>query len=201
MPRVSDAYLAQRRAHILSAAAVCFAREGFHRASMRDVIEEAGLSPGAVYRYFRGKDDIIVAIARDTIGAVGDVVRASVSDRKPLALLAQDLPAAIEEMDRADSRTRLAVQAWAEALRAPALGDALREAMHDVLDQVRARVELGQAEGEITARVDPAAMSRVLIGVLQGYILQRAWDPDLSAADYGRAVRDLVAGALGEQTG
>ncbi|WP_017597005.1 TetR/AcrR family transcriptional regulator [Nocardiopsis lucentensis] len=193
MPRVSDAYLAQRR---LPAAAACFARDGFHRTSMRNVIDEAGLSPGAVYRYFRGKDDIIVAIALDAIGAVQDVVRESIARRRPFPELVGELPATIEAMDRADSRTRLAVQAWGEALRDTALRDALSAGLDGVLDQLRARVELGRADGQIPERVDPAATARVLLGLVQGYILQRAWDPDLSAADYGRAARDLVVGSL-----
>ncbi|MCY9785753.1 TetR/AcrR family transcriptional regulator [Nocardiopsis sp. EMB25] len=196
MPRVSDAYLAQRREHILTAAAACFARDGFHRTSMRNVIDEAGLSPGAVYRYFRGKDDIIVAIALDAIGAVQDVVRESIARRRPFPELVGELPATIEAMDRADSRTRLAVQAWGEALRDTALRDALSAGLDGVLDQLRARVELGRADGQIPERVDPAATARVLLGLVQGYILQRAWDPDLSAADYGRAARDLVVGSL-----
>ncbi|MFI6574581.1 TetR/AcrR family transcriptional regulator [Nocardiopsis sp. NPDC050513] len=201
MPRVSDAYLAERREHILTAAAACFAREGFHRTSMRNVIDEAGLSPGAVYRYFRSKDDIIVAIATDAIGTVQSVVRESIARGRPFPELVGELPATIEAMDRVDSRTRLAVQAWGEALRDTALGDAMRTGVDGVLDQLRERVVLGQEHGEIPARVDATAAARVLLGVVQGYILQRAWDPDLSADDYGRAARTLVAGPLGEGAG
>ncbi|WP_116245966.1 TetR/AcrR family transcriptional regulator [Nocardiopsis sp. FIRDI 009] len=196
MPRVSDAYLAQRREHILAAAATCFARDGFHRTSMRNVIDEAGLSPGAVYRYFPGKDAIIAAIALDAIGAVQGVVRESIARRRPFPELVGDLPATIEAMDRADSRTRLAVQSWGEALRDPALGEVLQEGVDGVVDQLRERVALGCAEGEIPESVDPLATARVVLGLVQGYILQRAWEPELSSADYGRAARDLVAGLL-----
>ncbi|HEY9407971.1 MAG TPA: helix-turn-helix domain-containing protein, partial [Jiangellaceae bacterium] len=52
MPRVSEAHLAARRDQILQAAWTCFARDGFHATSMQDVFAEAGLSAGAVYRYF-----------------------------------------------------------------------------------------------------------------------------------------------------
>ncbi len=41
----------------------CFAREGFHRTTMQDIFREADLSPGAVYSYFEGKDELIEAIA------------------------------------------------------------------------------------------------------------------------------------------
>ena len=63
MPRVSEAHLAARRQQILDAARVCFTRNGFHATSMQDVIAEAGLSVGAVYRYFRSKEELVAAIA------------------------------------------------------------------------------------------------------------------------------------------
>lgn len=44
---------------------VCFRRRGFHGASMQEICGEAGLSAGALYRYFPSKSDIIVAIAED----------------------------------------------------------------------------------------------------------------------------------------
>ena len=63
MPKVSDDYRASRRQQILDAAVECFARQGFHRTSMQDIFDESGLSAGAVYGYFAGKDDIVAAVA------------------------------------------------------------------------------------------------------------------------------------------
>src|SRR4051812_20026284 len=48
---------------ILTAAMTCFARSGFHKASMQDICAEAGMSAGNLYRYFRSKEAIIGAIA------------------------------------------------------------------------------------------------------------------------------------------
>ena len=61
MPKVSGAHIAARRQQILDAARACFARQGFHQTSIQDICKEAGLSPGAVYRYFPSKDHIIAA--------------------------------------------------------------------------------------------------------------------------------------------
>jgi AcrR family transcriptional regulator len=67
MPKVSPEYLEARRNEILDAAFACFRRRGFHQTTMQDIYREAGLSPGAVYHYFRSKEEIIAAaIDRNT---------------------------------------------------------------------------------------------------------------------------------------
>ena len=61
MPKVTEAHSVARRQQIIDAAYRCFARKGFHQATMRDIYAEANLSPGAVYHYFDSKDAIIQA--------------------------------------------------------------------------------------------------------------------------------------------
>jgi AcrR family transcriptional regulator len=51
-----------RRAHILTAATRVFARRGCAEATMQDVAAEAGLSVGAIYRYYPGKDELVQAV-------------------------------------------------------------------------------------------------------------------------------------------
>ena len=190
VPKVSPDYLLARREQILAAAAARFARDGFHRTSMQDVIDEAGLSPGAVYRYFRSKDAIIVAISLDAMGLVETAVRAAVDDRLPLPDLIATLPAAFTVPAAADDRMRLAVQAWGEALRNPALAEAMQAGLDGVRDALRERVAAAHPGSD----VDPAAVADVLLAILQGFILQHCWNPDLDAASYGRAAGAVVAG-------
>src|SRR5258708_10698869 len=52
-----------RRSQILDAALVCFAKRGFHQASMHDISAEAGISVGLIYRYFENKEAVISAMA------------------------------------------------------------------------------------------------------------------------------------------
>lgn len=64
MARTANPHLREaRRSQILRAAARCFARQGFHRTTMREVYREAGLSAGAVYNYFPSKEAVIEAVA------------------------------------------------------------------------------------------------------------------------------------------
>src|SRR3954462_1611376 len=66
MPRVTQAHLDARRQQILDAARARFATHGFARTSMTDLVEASGLSVGAIYRYFKGKDEIVAAICEQS---------------------------------------------------------------------------------------------------------------------------------------
>lgn len=70
MARVSQTHLDARRRQILDGAKRSFTRNGFHATSMQDVLTEAGLSAGAVYRYFSGKDELIEAVASEAFAEV-----------------------------------------------------------------------------------------------------------------------------------
>jgi AcrR family transcriptional regulator len=67
MPRVSERHATARRRQILAAALRCFERQGFQRTTMQDIFGESGLSPGAVYTYFFGKDQIVREVAVEVL--------------------------------------------------------------------------------------------------------------------------------------
>lgn len=52
----------ERQTQILDAAEEVFARKGIDEARMDDIVQETGLSKGALYWYFKGKDEIIGAV-------------------------------------------------------------------------------------------------------------------------------------------
>lgn len=68
----------RRRREILRAATRCFVRHGFHQTTMDQICVTAGLSPGAVYRYFRSKHAIIESIAGTELAVVEQLIE----DRK-----------------------------------------------------------------------------------------------------------------------
>ena len=52
----------RRSAQLLEAAARLMERDGSHAVSMQAVAAEAGVSVGLIYRYFGGKDDLLLAV-------------------------------------------------------------------------------------------------------------------------------------------
>ena len=65
MPRIGEARRSAQRRRILDAATACFERSGLDKASMHDIVDESGMSVGAIYRYFDGKEAIVEAVAAE----------------------------------------------------------------------------------------------------------------------------------------
>ncbi len=58
---------AMTRQHLLDAAAIVFARNGFHGSTLKEVAATAGFSKGAVYSNFKSKDDLFLELLDERI--------------------------------------------------------------------------------------------------------------------------------------
>jgi AcrR family transcriptional regulator len=196
MPRVSDAHLAARREQILDAARRCFSRNGFHATSMQDVISEAGLSVGAVYRYFKSKDEIRVAVAEETAGSVIADVAEVAHHEPPLALaeaMARVMAALEPRVAEPDSVARIAIQAWAEALRDPSFAEFVEYAYRTMRTNFVTIARRAQEAGHLAPDADPEAIGAVLFGIVPGYILQRIITGYPDQATFVAGLRALLA--------
>lgn len=70
----------RRRRKILDAARRCFGRDGYAGATVARIAEEAGVSNGLLYQFFRNKDHLLEVVLKDV---VRDWVRAMVSPTAP----------------------------------------------------------------------------------------------------------------------
>src|SRR3954447_6275199 len=202
MPKVTEEHVDARRRQILSAALRCFAREGFHRTTMQDIFREADLSPGAVYSYFTGKDELIAAITMTIVGFIAE--SAAVFDEPlPAGRLRRPGEALAELIERyrsvqfgtAVERARIFPHLAGEQQRNPSLNAAARAG----LDGLRATFEkLARAaleRGELHPGLDPEAFSRVPIAMLHGMLIHLGvYGDDLDIDAYGRAAEALLDG-------
>jgi len=65
----------ERRRRILDAAAVVFARRGYHLARTREIAAEAGVAEGTIYNYYANKRDLLLAIIQQvTVESVPEML-------------------------------------------------------------------------------------------------------------------------------
>ncbi len=197
MPKVTEEHLDARRRQIIDAAIVCFARDGFHRATMQDVCHEAALSFGAVYRYFSGKDEIIEAIADERHARESGFMQAAQEAGEgmdALRKLAREFFSSLADPDER-TRRRLGVEIWAEAARNSKVRRLVRRGVDRPRDLMADLVRDAQARGELDDSLDPEGVARVFQAMFHGFVLQQAWDPKADVATYLETV-EAVADAL-----
>ncbi len=66
-PLTAERRRAMTRQHLLDAAAIVFARNGFHGSTLDEVAATAGFTKGAVYSNFKSKDDLFLELLDDRI--------------------------------------------------------------------------------------------------------------------------------------
>jgi len=163
---------------------------------VRDVISESGLSAGAVYSYFPSKAELIAAaverILQRLTGAL-DAAVAGDADRSPTedaaGVLRNVLPAL--EADGVDY-TRIAVTAWAEALRDPAVRVIAEEVYGTVRRGLAQLVFRWRDAGHLPADVDVEALAQVLLSTLMGFVVQHAVLGDVDLDRYATALALLL---------
>src|SRR5208282_6104536 len=117
MPRIRPERKAERRTQIVAAARTCFARSGFHKATLQDVFAEAGLSAGCVYNYFQSKDELMLAIAEERHDDERHLIAQASEADDPVAALRQVAKTFADEYLSTEGldKRRIALQTWSEA--------------------------------------------------------------------------------------
>ncbi len=177
MPKVPASHLEARRRGILAAAQRCVSRKGVRGTTMRDICRAANLSPGAVYRYFDGKDAILAALAEGRQKQIASFFR-RLARRAGENPDGPELAAALAELvkslggDAAEEGLRLDLRLWSEALDLPRVQRTLSQGLAAAADDLSqtTRQPLG---------ADAVTGPRLLIALLQGLALQKALDPKI----------------------
>jgi AcrR family transcriptional regulator len=194
MPKVSAQYRSRRKKEILDAALACLAKDGLRRTTMQDIVQRSELSPGAIYRYFQSKDQMVEHVARERHAWERDLIANRSSEPDALAALVgivQDFAASLST-ERGREMRRMGIELWAEALHDRRLKKVVLEGVHGPLALLTELVERAQRDGQLACHIEPEPMARTLIALFHGFILQKSWEPELDPAPLVRAVVALL---------
>jgi AcrR family transcriptional regulator len=191
MPKVSEEYREARRDEIARAALRVLERKGVRDTSIADIVEESGLSTGAIYSHFTNKGELARYIVGryllprldglEAAGARGDVLPPREALRAMLGVF-----------DEAGLKAALVLQFWGEAMVEPGL----REQLVTTAGRLRGSLEIAigpwaaaQAGNDEEAAALAASAARSIAALAQGYIA--------NVAVFGpRGIDDYIAGAI-----
>ena len=172
MSPAPDAYVEARIEEIRDAAFRVFVRKGIEPARMQDIAEEAGLSAGALYRYFDGKEDLTRRVFESCEQANRELFEQAraVTDSPFEAILATGR-AAWSWFDADDAHDRLVLHldsTLAGARDPDGLGAELAQHTAAVIDELEQLARAAQAAGELADDVDARALAVTLLALHQG---------------------------------
>ena len=128
MPRISAEHEQQVRERIVRAATAVFAEKGYHGATIADVVARSGLSVGAIYTHFRGKDELFLlacdATAERSLDELGVRLASLTSTPERLAAALAYYVETIDSFEGEPGQVSL-IRAWAEADVEPGVRDML----------------------------------------------------------------------------
>ena len=150
------------RAAILEAARRVAAREGARELSLRGVAAEAGFAPAALYSYFSGKDELLVALAAEDLAFIARAMRGAAAGCDGKGKLAAAAGAALALL-----RTTETIVAGSAALPASAgTGEAERLFNGRLIAALKVLSEVtGQASDSRQAQCDVLLVAAALSGL------------------------------------
>ena len=172
MSKVPDAYLETRTTEIRDAAMRVFVRKGINAATMQDIASEAGLSAGALYRYFESKEQLIWTVfehCREETRALFEEVPADINS--PLDALFAVGRVVWDEFRQTDVRGQYAVQLAATLGGGDGderLSAEMRGTHRDVLERLAELISQAQQAGELTKDIDAGGLALTILSCVQG---------------------------------
>jgi TetR/AcrR family transcriptional regulator, repressor for uid operon len=178
-----------RRVQILDAALVCFAKRGFHQASMHDISAEAGISVGLIYRYFENKDAVISAMADRHKKEIHEVLER-----------AQQAPTLLESLeilftahcceDAPQLVSAFVVDLYAEASRNQRVADLVRDVLQTAMDGVTDLIARSPEAESAAHGLKPHEQAELIFAVSRGMLMRDVLQPqEMTAAE--RRTRQL----------
>ncbi len=158
------------RDRILDAALEVFARKGYHRASVDDIVRASGTSTGAVYHHFTTKEAVFLALVDDFATRLAEAVGASIAGRAgAIAKVEGALTAALNTFARHEQLARLIL------LEAVSLGPTYQAKRSEVAERfaalIRGYLDEAVADGSI-APLDTLVATLAWLGAVNEVVVQ-----------------------------
>jgi len=201
MPKITEERREARRQQILDAARACMLEHGLEAVSMEMIIARSGLSTGAVYRYFKGKDELIEAAITTASREIGAAVAPILTSPVPglPSQLIEKLLAAWVSYSRSGvgaaadiDRMPVALHGWSYAQTDPELKAALRASLRGFRELCVPLVKQWQTDGVVAASADPHAVAQLILSIWLGFVAHRSLTGDADVQAHADALAALA---------
>jgi AcrR family transcriptional regulator len=169
MPRISDEVKAQRKDTILEAALECFSTKGYYASTVDDIVRYCGLSKGAVYNYFKSKEEIFLSLlekrSNEFMSKLKEELGAIASPLEKLQhWIRMDLP--YDENKKKFMHVH--IESWLYAADAPHVKEVLKDRFDANFQLTEEIIREGQEIGEIRSDLNTRAAASMFWSLHDG---------------------------------
>ncbi|WP_158886757.1 TetR/AcrR family transcriptional regulator [Amycolatopsis anabasis] len=185
----------ETRQRVLDAAARVFAERGIAGASLREVAEAAGLTTGALYSNFAGKDELVLALMAEHVGMRLRRATEAVDDLDDADALLREVGARLIEAVQTDfTWQRLFLEYWGVAMRDEEVRAGLAARRREARAALtRAITRIADARGfALPVPAEQAAV--VVLALSNGFAIERGIDAGAVPDGLFGRVLTLLAG-------
>ena len=169
--------LTERRRRILETAIQVYAQHGFHQTGMRQLCTALGMSAGALYRYFPGKEAIIAGLVEMDRETIQSHLRSLPQEAGFIAAMAHMTDMVMSDLAANAGLLAIWSEISAEATRSPAVAALLAGHYQFIENLLSSMVKAAMKKGELRQGLDPLATARFLMAAHDGMMTRRAIDP------------------------
>jgi len=168
----------QRKAQIMNAALEMFIQHGIQNTTMDQVAEQAGLSKGTLYLYFKSKDDLFFQIIGFMLNREQEELRKLIlADINPLDKINQFVDFAINDMQQLEPLLPMVYDFLGMAARNEAIQYLFKSYFEEFVELMIPIFEQGIHLG-VFKPVDPGEAAMALAAVLEGTMLLSVYSPE-----------------------
>jgi len=179
-----------RREQILNGLFLAMSKKGFEAVSITDIAKEAGVTRGILHYYFTNKDEMLVELMRSISEIYVRRLNRFISKEKtPLDKLSAFFRFhTIGEEQEVHALTGVWVEYWGKAAGGHSAGEVIANLQAKLRGLIEEIFKEGIRDGSITG-VDPAAASAVILGAVEGILLQ--WRVNSKAINLSSVLGEL----------
>jgi AcrR family transcriptional regulator len=156
-----------------------------------------------VYRYFGSKEQIIEGMSRWRQQQNAERLQRAIGKGTTLERFNELLQAFFidREQEELAANCALIVELAAESQRNQDVRAAQSQTLAAVWEALAELIREAQARGEVKRSLDPDSVARLMIGIYQGFVVQRLIDPDMDASGYTKVAQSLFDGTFWQGDG
>lgn len=164
----------QSRQNIIDSASRVFSIHGYAGTTMRMIADDAGISVGGIYLYFKNKEQLCLFLIREKFGEYLSIIETAIESLdNPLDALRVYINMSIEyaKQNREFIITESREQGFTFGIEMKK--NFFKRQKTLVMEIIRKGIDRG-----IFVRCDPEEVTKVIMGILRGFVLSVVVDPD-----------------------